>query len=182
MNLCFDDSIVSGYKSNSQRARVLTEAWVERNLFCPRCGNSHLLHFKNNRPVADFYCDQCKNEYELKSKRTRFSAKIPDGAYSTMLAQITENNNPDFLLMHYADNGVKNLTLIPKHFLLPSVIEKRKPLSDSARRAGWVGCNILLSKIPVQGVIPIISDTIVSDIDSVVEKNIRSIQFGGQKH
>ena len=170
MDICFDTSLADEYKSHSQRARVLTEGWVEHNLFCPRCGNPRLLHFKNNRPVADFYCCQCKNEYELKSKGTKFSGKITDGAYSTMLARIHENNNPDFLLMHYADNRVKNLTLIPKHFLLPSVIEKRKPLSDSARRAGWVGCNILLSKIPVQGRIPIISDTIVSDIDSVVEK------------
>ena len=31
------------------------------------------------------------------------------------------------------------------------MIEKRKPLSLTARRAGWIGCNILLQNIPQTG-------------------------------
>ncbi|MCB9805227.1 hypothetical protein H6769_06535 [Candidatus Peribacteria bacterium] len=31
------------------------------------------------------------------------------------------------------------------------MIEKRKPLSSTARRAGWTGCNILLNLIPESG-------------------------------
>jgi len=34
---------------------------------------------------------------------------------------------------------------------VPEIIEKRKPLSLTARRAGWVGCNILLNHIPQTG-------------------------------
>jgi type II restriction enzyme len=52
---------------------------------------------------------------------------------------------------------VENVILIP-HFAFPlSAIEKRKPLSATARRAGWVGCNILLDAIPADARIPIIS-------------------------
>src|SRR6185437_3459323 len=29
-----------------------------------------------------------------------------------------------------------------------SAIEKRKPLAPTARRAGWIGCNILLTEMP----------------------------------
>lgn len=37
------------------------------------------------------------------------------------------------------------------HFAFPpSAIIKRKPLSPTARRAGWVGCNFALNRIPVE--------------------------------
>ena len=47
--------------------------------------------------------------------------------------------------------------LVPRMFFSESVIEKRNPLSATARRAGWVGCNILLSGIPEDGKIAIVS-------------------------
>jgi type II restriction enzyme len=62
--------------------------------------------------------------------------------------------------MHYgvSDWVVENVILIP-HFAFPlSAIEKRKPLSETARRAGWIGCNILLHSIPSDARIKIISD------------------------
>lgn len=46
---------------------------------------------------------------------------------------------------------VQNFLVIPKHFFIPEIIEKRKPLSENARRTGWVGCNILLQSIPLSG-------------------------------
>lgn len=38
-----------------------------------------------------------------------------------------------------------------------SIIEKRNPLGHNARRAGWVGCNILLSEIPADGKIAVVT-------------------------
>ena len=57
--------------------------------------------FENNRPVADFFCPSCKEEYELKSKGASISNKINDGAYNTMIERITSINNPNFFFMHY---------------------------------------------------------------------------------
>jgi len=37
-----------------------------------------------------------------------------------------------------------------------SAVERRPPLAPTARRAGWVGCNILLNKIPKDARIPIV--------------------------
>lgn len=37
--------------------------------------------------------------------------------------------------------------MVPKYFFSPEIIEKRKPLADTAKRAGWIGCNILLNRI-----------------------------------
>lgn len=172
MNLNFDSTLIENYHSNSQIARILTENWVSENMYCPRCGNIHIKHFKNNRPVADFYCPYCKNEYELKSKNGSLGHKINDGAYETMIRRITSNENPDFFFMNYSKEElmVRDLILIPKHFFVPDIIEKRNALKDSACRAGWIGCNILIDKVPEQGRISIISNGNISSMDIVVNK------------
>jgi len=50
-----------------------------------------------------------------------------------------------------------------------SVIEKRTPLAAYARRAGWVGCNILLSRIPDDGKIAVVSEGITLSKHTVRE-------------
>ena len=75
-----------------------------------------------------------------------------------MLRAIRADRTPNLLILHYSSTWlVQNLLLIPRMFFTKSVIEKRKPLASHARRAGWIGCNILLSEIPEDGKIPIIS-------------------------
>lgn len=157
MNLQLDESLASNYKSLSQKIRVMSESWLLENVFCPCCGNEHVHKMRNNSPVADVHCENCGETFELKSKLNSFGAKIPDGAYHTMIERITSNINPQLFLMRYSSAlSVTNLTFIPKFFFTPDIIEKRKPLSQSARRAGWVGCNILYQKIPSQGKIEIV--------------------------
>jgi type II restriction enzyme len=160
MNLKFDLATADGYTSRSQIARVLTEKWVSQNIFCPSCGNEVLDEFANNSPVADFFCNRCKSEYELKSKKDSKSLKIVDGAFSTMIDRINSENNPNFFFLNYNSREltVKNFLVIPKHFFIDDIIEKRKPLSQNARRAGWVGCNILLNGIPESGKIHFIKN------------------------
>lgn len=171
MNFNLDLNLANGYKNNSQRIRVMSEAWVSNNVFCPSCGNIHISNLPNNMPVADFRCDNCGEFYELKSKNRNFGKKIPDGAYSTMIERITSASNPDLFVLQYSNNlEVINLTLIPKFFFIPSIIEKRKPLSENARRAGWTGCNILFSQIPKQGKIEIIKNQKLEDTASVINK------------
>ena len=170
MDLYFDQDIAKEYTSRSQAARVLTEEWAKVNMYCPRCGNPRLTHFENNRKVADFYCDECKNEYELKSKRGPIGRKIADGAYETFIQRITSNNNPDFFVLSYDSDNlcVDNLCIVPKHFFTPAIVEKRKPLSSNARRAGWIGCNILFDEVPQQGKISIIQDRVIVKKDTVI--------------
>jgi type II restriction enzyme len=172
MNLHFDVGLIAQYHSQSQIARLLTENWVMEHMYCPRCGNPHIRQFENNRPVADFYCPDCGNQYELKSKNGMLGHKVADGAYDTMIERITGNQNPDFFFMSYskADYTVRSLLLIPKHFFVPAIIEKRKPLEASARRAGWVGCNIMIDRIPEQGRISIIENGKTNDSETVLQK------------
>jgi len=161
MDLKFNLKIAENYSSKSQIARVITENWVKNNGFCPNCGNP-LFEFENNKPVADFLCKNCSEEFELKSKNSiQISNKIVDGAYSTMIDRILSENNPNFFFLTYdkVKWEVTNFLIIPKFFFLPNIIEKRKPLSSNARRAGWIGCNINLMEIPENGRIYFIKRT-----------------------
>jgi type II restriction enzyme len=171
MNLKFDIPDES-YSSRSQIARVLTESWVKQNIYCPSCGNNNLNQFENNKPVADFLCFSCKAEYELKSKKDNFTLKIVDGAYVKMIQRINSNNNPSFFFLNYSRvrSEVLNFLVIPKHYFVTDIIERRKPLSDTARRAGWIGCNILLKDIPETGKIFIIKNGVVEDKKQVLKK------------
>ena len=177
LDLHFDTTVSEQYHSHAQIARVLTESWVETNMYCPRCGNLQLSHFPNNRPVADFYCPKCNSQFELKSKVGELGQKVNDGAYETMIRRITSNQNPDFFFMGYSrqHQHVDSFILIPKHFFVPSIIEKRTPLAETARRAGWIGCNILISKIPQQGRIPVIDHGTILNPSSVLERVTKSL-------
>jgi type II restriction enzyme len=69
-----------------------------------------------------------------------------------MIERINSPTKPNFFFMGYLETFyVNDFFVIPKHFFISEIIEKRKPLSDTARRAGWVGSNILFSKIPKAG-------------------------------
>jgi type II restriction enzyme len=152
MSLNLYSSLADKYHNNSQKIRVLTENWVNKYIYCPSCGKD-LNEYENNKPVADFYCSNCKEDYELKSKKDNLGKKIVDGAYSTMIERLKSDSNPNFFFLNYDKNSfdVTNFIVIPKHFFIPEIIEKRKPLSKTAKRAGWVGCNILLDTIPQSG-------------------------------
>src|SRR5262245_9644261 len=152
MKLGFEEA-QTAYDSPSQSARAWTEGWVGKWVFCPNCGNSRINQYPANRPAADFVCTSCNEDYELKSQKSKFGAKVLDGAFRTMCNRVAETNNPNLLLLNYdlKSFGVTNLFVVPKHFFVREIIEERKPLAQTARRAGWVGCNILLSQIPASG-------------------------------
>ena len=179
MNLKLDEFIALNYKSISQKIRVMSEFWLVKNLFCPCCGNLNIEKIKNNSPVADIYCRNCGEIFELKSKKNNIGSKIVNGAYHTMIDRINSNKNPQLFVMDYsADFFVKDLIFIPKFFFTSEIIEKRKPLSKNARRAGWTGCNILYKKIPEQGKIDIIRGGKEIEIEKILNSytNTKKLQ------
>lgn len=148
------------FKGPTQNARVLTEGWVADHLFCPNCGEERLCQYGANKAVADFVCATCDEDFELKSQRSRLGAKIPDGALGTMMERLASNRVPNLLLLRYDQRraAVMDLIVVPKPFFVPSIIEARRPLGPSARRAGWQGCNILIGEVPEAGRIRIVEN------------------------
>jgi type II restriction enzyme len=172
MDFSFRLSLGDPYKSPLQKIRVLSEHWVGRQVYCPSCGLPEIVQYSNNSPVADFFCAGCKEDFELKSQAKLFGAKVVDGAYGTMMRRLSASNNPNLFLLHYdpAALAVTSLLVIPKHFFVPEMIERRSPLSPLARRAGWIGCNILLHGIPHAGKIYLVRDRIAEPKDVVLAK------------
>ncbi len=150
MKLTFDTSLASGYKSGSQIARVLTEAWFDEEMYCPACTSDGLDRLPDNTKVKDFYCPDCQETYQLKAKSTSFGRRVANSEYHTKIDKIRKGLSPNWSFLRYdkTDHRVVDLMIVPKHFMTLDAVEKRKPLSDDARRSGWVGSNILLDRLP----------------------------------
>ena len=169
MNLQLDLRLAEDYKSASQRARVLTEGWFEHNMYCPACPSNHLKRTRGSTEVVDFRCRECGAEYQLKAKAAALGARLRDAAYGPMIRRAKANRSPHFAFLGYEKERwrVWNLLLVPGHFITPDVVERCKPLKVTARRAGWVGCNILANRIPADGRLAAVDDGRIVPADEV---------------
>jgi len=169
MNLSFNVKLADKYKSLSQKAKILTESWVNDQIYCPNCGHLDIDKYANNKPVADFFCSNCREDYELKSKKDSMGNKIIDGAYGTMIERLKSSNNPNFFFLNY-DLGsykVQNFTVIPKHFFVSEIIVKRnKGIKD---RPEYIMCSIDLKLIPQSGKIFYIKNGFEESKEKVLE-------------
>jgi type II restriction enzyme len=184
MQTHFNSELIIKFKNPCQIIRVLSEKWVQSEVYCPNCGQSAIKKYANNQPVSDFFCPECRENYELKSKKTAFGSKIVDGAYSAMMGQLTTGHNPNLFLLNYnfATLQVINLLVVPKHFFIPNIIEQRHPLSSTARRAGWTGCNILLKGIPQSGRIYLIKNQVVEPKEVVLMDWKKTLFLRDEQH
>ncbi len=158
MDIRCDLSLGAGYKSNSQLARRMTEHWCARELYCAACHSDQLQPMAANTPSTDFVCPGCAAKYQLKSSAQLLRGRIVDAAYSAMIHAIRTGTTPHLLALHYTREWlIENVVLVPAFFLVESTIERRKPLAPTARRSGWVGCNILLGQVPSDGKISIVA-------------------------
>ena len=167
--------LATRYKSKAQQARVVTEAWGLEQLFCANCDSTSLGGTPVNNQAIDFVCPRCSAPFQLKAKNGAIGSTLGDGAFSAMMAAIREDRTPNLLVMRYDWPSwlVRDLILIPSFAFPPSAIIKRKPLSTTARRAGWVGCNIALNQIPAEARIPVITESLVASASEVREKFAR---------
>lgn len=100
MDLSFQASLAGSYKRSSQRIRILSEHWVRQQVYCPSCGRADMGRYDNNRPVADFFCHHCTEDYELKSQAKTFGAIVADGVYRTTMERLKGSGNPNLHLLH----------------------------------------------------------------------------------
>ena len=178
MHLQMDASAAAGYVSHSQAARRITEQWAKENLFCLGCSSDKLLAQTTNTPVIDFACPGCGQTYQLKSKNGSFGNSTPNSAYEPKMRAISEGRAPNYVFLQYARETwtISNLFIVPGHFMSPNVIQKRNPLGPNARRAGWVGSNILLANLPSEARILVVYEG--TEFDPVqVRANWRRFSF-----
>lgn len=124
------------------------------------CNSESLEPTPNNTKAVDLVCPACGAPFQLKSKSGFFGSTVADGAYSAMLSAIRDTKTPNLVLIGYQwpDWRVLNLTLIPYFAFPESSVVPRQPLSSTARRAGWTGCNIDLRRITREAKIPVVQN------------------------
>jgi type II restriction enzyme len=130
-------------------------------MYCVACGDASLRPHPNNARANDFFCTACGANFELKSGRKAFGATVPDGAFATMIERLEQpGGGPHLALLHNCADAltVRDLLVLPASFLTRDVILRRPPLKPSARRAGWVGCNIRIGNVPAAGRIAVVRD------------------------
>jgi type II restriction enzyme len=138
------------------------------NLYCAACDAETLEQAPANTKALDFRCQQCLETYQVKSQKSLNLGRIVDGAYSAMLSAVQRNIAPYLVILNYSSSwAIQNLVLIPSLFFTESVIERRNPLSSQARRAGWIGCNFVLSNVPADGKIPLVEKAAIVPASTV---------------
>jgi len=150
--------LAAAYSGQSQRIRVMSEAWAHRELFCPACGHAQMQRSEPNRHALDFQCPACSENFELKSKAGVLGNSIVDGVHKTMMERLGSNTNPSLLVLNYNRTGMKvsGLMLVPRHFFTTDMIAKKNPTPPHARRPNWVGCTIRLAGFPMAGKITLV--------------------------
>jgi type II restriction enzyme len=124
-----------------------------------------------NTKAFDFRCSNCSATYQVKSQQKLNLNRITDGAYSAMVSALKQNLAPNLLVLNYsAEWKVKNLVLFPSVLFTEDVLEKRNPLSQTARRAGWIGCNIVLNRVSREARIAMVSDATIISSSTVREE------------
>ena len=167
------------FTSGSQKAGNVTEAWGAENFYCPNCSSPKLDWLKPGTKANDYRCPNCGFWYQLKSKKSRIGKSIRDGAYSAMMEAIKEDRAPSYFFLHYdlATWSVRNLLLVP-YFAFPlSAIIECPPLSSKAQRAGWIGCNFDLTRIPIEARISVVTEKAIVPATEVRSKFKKAKQF-----
>jgi type II restriction enzyme len=146
----------NNWTSESRIVGEACEDYVKNKVKCVRCNNNNFKKYKTNEKSKDLICISCNQKYQIKAKsathkqinniKCKNQFKTIGGEYSTTLNNI--NEKIDYLIILYEKQSYKilNILYITNENITSNYITPRNPLSLTAKRAGWQGCNILFEK------------------------------------
>lgn len=146
-------NIIKNEKGWKNISRIIGEA-VEIcaiTMSCPICKEKALLKYKTNEKSKDIKCDKCNSEFQIKATRSNTtknnSLKLLGAEYNTTLSSI--HNNIHYIVFIYSvENNrytIKNIIFVDCININEKCIIARKPLSITAKRAGWQGCYLVFN-------------------------------------
>ena len=137
------------------------EKAVAQHVPCPRCNRRrHLSTLPTNFQCADLICKFCGflaqvKAVTLKDGSDEFPTRILGAAWGPQHEQIVAGIFHGLYLVGFSTTKrLVRIDYVPAHVLQasPNVFEPRKPLSGTAKRAGWTGFYYNLSKLPNIGI------------------------------
>lgn len=150
------------YKSASQIARVVTESWVLKKLYCPQCGNIY-KEFPPNTKTKDVSCSVCSECFQIKSGQKKIGNRISGAEFTTTRSSLLLGEHPSLILLHYSKSSwrVFDVQFVHRAFLTSSCLKARRPLRPNARRAGWIGSIFDLSCVPLSARIDVVKNGVI---------------------
>jgi hypothetical protein len=139
------------------------EKMVCKHALCPRCNRGRQFRqLPTNFECADLICKFCGFLAQVKATRLKGETlpdRIMSGAWGPQQARILAGIYNGLYLTGFKPNGRKLIRIdyVPPHVLeaTPQVFEPRKPLSATAKRAGWTGYTLNVGKLPAVGIQPV---------------------------
>lgn len=136
------------------------EALVAKACNCPKCKRSRTLkRLPTNFKCADIICDFCGFLAQVKSMTVSVVDPLPKQVLGAAWGPQKERMDsgiyfPLFLALKAGREYA--IYYLPIDFQSPALFEARKPLSLTARRAGWQGFRYILDQLPVGAVVRIV--------------------------
>ena len=128
------------------------EQLVAKTCDCPRCKRPKTLKLlPPNFKCADLICDFCGFLGQVKAMTVPVVSPLPKQVLGAAWAPQKERMDsgiyfPLFLVLKAP--AAQAIYYLPTDFQSPALFAARKPLSSSARRAGWQGFMYVLGAVP----------------------------------
>jgi type II restriction enzyme len=147
----------NNWKNESRIVGEACEEYIKNNIKCIRCNEINYEKCKTNEKSKDLICISCNQKFQIKAKsatqkqvnniKNKDIFKTIGGEYSTTVKNI--NEQIDYLIILYEKQSYKiiNILYIKYKNINFNCIIPRKPLSITAKRSGWQGCNIIFDNI-----------------------------------
>lgn len=122
-------------------------------MLCPICNNKELIKYNMNEKSKDVMCKGCNCQIQIKAKKQikkeETSLKLLGAEYKTTCSSIKENNVHYLVILYSVTNDIytiNDIYFINSEDINETCIIPRKPLSPTAKRAGWQGCTLIFNK------------------------------------
>jgi|ERR1700686_108795 len=135
---------------------------VRGRAVCPQCNRSrHFKRLPTNFECADVICKFCGFLAQVKTTRLKdgtdeFPDRIMGAAWRPQHDRILAGIYHGLYLVGFRQNGTSlvRIDYVPPHVIAatPRIFEPRKPLSATAKRAGWAGYTLVASELPKVGI------------------------------
>lgn len=130
-----------------------------KHCICPRCKRSNTLkRLPTNFKCADLICDFCGYLAQVKASTVRHLRQLPTRVLGAAWGPQQERMKahiyfPLFLVLKAPDAYA--IYYLPTDFQTEAMFVPRKPLSSTAKRAGWCGFLYNLAAVPAGALVRI---------------------------
>ncbi len=143
--------------TNHQILGTMGEDFVRRNISCPRCKRSKqtLRMLPPNFRCADLICDFCGYLAQVKTSNTKDITKCPNSILGAAWGPQKDRMQagiyfPLFIVLVDSKQKDRAIYYLPADLQTSEMFEPRKTLSAAAKRPGWQGYIINLTKATAQ--------------------------------